>query len=484
MPRRELILLAVETPTVQRAIEQALTAAGFEVEIAIASQQLEKLLRERTPSVVVLGEVLDGASGLDVCAALLERFPTLPVVLAAQTESAAVILQALQAGVSDCLLPPFEAAAIVESIVRIRKRADVTGDWVRREVRRNTQSLQQRTNELESILNSLSEGVMVLDNALQFVFVNLAARNILGLDNANLAKAPLANYITQPDILDLLHSAQTQGLSQEREVSLGEKLVFSVKVFPVQGVGIVVSLQDITTLKMMDRIKSDFIHSVSHDLRSPLTAILGYVELLERIGPLNDQQREFVRRVQSSVHSITALVNDLLDLGRIEAGFDTSREPVNMGEILRYSLETFHTLAQEKNVMISAQVSPNLPPIRGNPIRLRQLVDNLLGNAIKYTQPGGQVLVRLQVEDGQIIFQVSDTGVGIPLADQPHIFEKFYRASNTPKDAPGTGLGLAIVKSIVDNHQGRVWVSSTPGQGSTFSVLLPTYQENTTDLNR
>ncbi len=484
MPRRELILLAVETPAVQRAIEQALTAAGFEVEIAADSQKLEKLLRERTPSVVVLGEALDGASGLDVCAALLERFPTLPVALAAHTESAAFILQALRAGVSDCLLPPFEAAAIVEAIARIRKRADVTGDWVRREVRRNTQSLQQRTNELEAILNSLNEGVMVLDNALQFVFVNLAARNVLGLGNAALAKDPLTNHITQPDILDLLHSAQTQGLSQEREVPLGEKQVFSVRVFPVSGVGIVVSLQDITTLKMMDRIKSDFIHSVSHDLRSPLTAILGYVELLERIGPLNDQQREFVRRVQSSVHSITALVNDLLDLGRIEAGFDTSREPVNMGEILRYSLETFHTLAQEKNIMLSAQISPNLPPMRGNPIRLRQLVDNLLGNAIKYTSSGGRVSVRLQAEDDQIIFQVSDTGVGIPLADQPHIFEKFYRASNTPKDAPGTGLGLAIVKSIVDNHQGRVWVSSTPGQGSTFSVLLPTYQENAADLNR
>jgi two-component system NtrC family sensor kinase len=122
-------------------------------------------------------------------------------------------------------------------------------------------------------------------------------------------------------------------------------------------------------------------------------------------------------------------------------------------------------------------IDPDLPILRGNPIRLRQMVDNLLVNAVKYTPEGGKVTINLRREDSQVILEVADTGVGIPANDQPHIFEKFYRASNAPKGTPGTGLGLAIVRSIVENHQGRIWVESNVGVGTKFVVVLPTFVE-------
>jgi two-component system, OmpR family, phosphate regulon sensor histidine kinase PhoR len=241
----------------------------------------------------------------------------------------------------------------------------------------------------------------------------------------------------------------------------------------INKVGAAITMQDITYLKQIDRLKNEFVNTVSHDLRSPLTAILGYVDLLERVGPINEQQSEFIRRVQVSVQSITTLVDDLLELGRIEAGMDTQKEMVPLDGVIRQALDSYYTLLIEKRQDAHTNFSEGLLAIRGNPIRLRQMVDNLLGNAIKYTPEGGEIRIDLSIQNNQMIVRFEDSGPGIPPMDQVHIFEKFYRASNVPKGVGGSGLGLAIVKSIVDSMQGRIWVESVLGQGSTFTVVLP-----------
>jgi two-component system NtrC family sensor kinase len=234
-----------------------------------------------------------------------------------------------------------------------------------------------------------------------------------------------------------------------------------------------VILQDITHLKELDRIKSDFVSTVSHDLRSPLTAILGYIELIERVGSTNKQQKEFIQRVELSVQNITALINDLLDLGRIEAGFDARMEIVPLPTLMTFTLDGVRPRLVDKSQSLVVDLPEQLPPLLGNPVRLRQMLANLIGNAHKYTQPGGEIRVVARAEGGQVIVQVIDNGPGIPLADQPYIFDKFYRASNIAPEVHGTGLGLAIVKSIVETHHGRIWVESTPGQGSRFTIVLP-----------
>jgi Osmosensitive K+ channel histidine kinase len=169
-------------------------------------------------------------------------------------------------------------------------------------------------------------------------------------------------------------------------------------------------------------------------------------------------------------------VNDLLELGRIEAGFDTQREVVSLDGIIRFALETLGGQISEKKLNLHVDLPTDMPPVRGNPIRLRQMVDNLIGNAIKYTQEGGEISIAVEVQKDQDILRISDNGPGIPPSDQPHIFEKFYRAGNVPKGVGGSGLGLAIVKSIIDNHQGRIWVDSLLGRGTTFTVVLPVYK--------
>lgn len=326
--------------------------------------------------------------------------------------------------------------------------------------------------KLETILTHVEDGVIVVDPDGRLVLANQTARAAFGLQDPNPAGKPARDLFQHPDLLEILTDEKRSHPSRS-EITLEDGRVFNAQLTAIPDVGLAITMQDITHLKELDRIKSDFVSTVSHDLRSPLTAILGYVELIDRAGPVTEQQREFIRRVQFSVNNITSLINDLLDLGRIEAGFDTRKEIVPLGAIITYAIEGLRSRLAEKDQDLATEIAPNLPTVLGNPIRLRQLMGNLIGNAIKYTPARGKITVRTHAEEGQVIIQISDNGPGIPATDQPYIFDKFYRASNVPMDVPGTGLGLAIVKSIVENHQGRIWVDSVVGQGTTFTVVLP-----------
>lgn len=341
--------------------------------------------------------------------------------------------------------------------------------------------LYARTNaeriKLDTILQNTGEGVIVVDESNNIVLINAAARAAFNLSEADIAGKPMADVIAYPDLRDLF-TRPTSAQERRAEIALENKRVLNAHLTHIEGIGRAVVMQDITHLKQLDKIKSDFVTAVSHDLRSPLTAILGYVELIARVGPVNDQQQEFIRRVVLSVQAITSLITDLLDLGRIEAGFDTQKEPTSLPLVVRYAAEALLAKADIKHIKLVASLAERLPPVYGNAIRLRQMASNLIENAIKYTPEGGTITVTVFEDDDQQILTVSDTGIGIPLADQPYIFDKFYRAKGVPEDIVGTGLGLSIVKSIVENHTGRIWVDSKPGHGSTFVVVLPTYDES------
>jgi two-component system phosphate regulon sensor histidine kinase PhoR len=650
MPKAETILLALDPSPTHELLERAVRAAGYQVMLSQARPELERTLAQSRPAVLLLGERLGDEPGLKVGAEILERFPTLPIILFAEQKNPDLALTALKTGLSDVLFPPVHTDDLVRSIKQSRERARRMGDWVRQEVRHSTATLQQRIDELETLvkishsvtatleldqvlsavvsaavdlsgaeeghlllldepsgelymraernlgeqyartfrlraenslagqvlrtgepialnagspqkikteylvhaliyvpvrahdkvigvlgvdnresnhplhehyvlllsiladyaaiaiqnarlyqetenerskllttLQNIDDGVIVLSDDLRIIYINPSARRIFGLGILGLTGRLLFDAIDHPDLRGLIDSVRDNPL-KFHEIAFEDGRVFYAHYAPITGVGAAITLQEITHLKLLDRLKSDFVQTVSHDLRSPLTSIMGYVELLERVGALNDQQRDFVQRIQASAKDITYLVNELLDLGRIEAGFDTHRDRVQLEEILRYTLENFAKQAQDKSITLVNEMDGQGTPVMGNPIRLRQVVDNLIGNALKYTPNGGRVTARLNQEGEQVVFSVSDTGVGIPVADQPHIFEKFYRASNAPMGSQGAGLGLAIVKSIVESHEGRIWIESAPGQGTTFYVVLPSYKaayrEPTTDPHR
>lgn len=332
-------------------------------------------------------------------------------------------------------------------------------------------------NKLDTILRQTEDGVIVVDREKRVILINPTARAAFGLNGADVTGRPAAEVIQHPEVRDLLARASGDGKARRREVPLEDGRVFNAHLTEIDGVGQAVVMQDITHLKELDRIKSEFVTTVSHDLRSPLTAILGYVELLSRAGPVNEQQAEFIRRVRFSVQAITTLISDLLDLGRIEAGFDTQKEPTQFSMLVRNAVDGLMSRAEQRRIRMNVDIPPSTVPVLGNPVRLRQMAANLIDNAVKYTPEGGTATVKVRDESDQVIFTVSDTGVGIAPADQPYIFDKFYRARNVKdSDIPGTGLGLSIVKSIVENHGGRVWVDSKLGYGTTFVVVLPKHE--------
>ncbi len=337
-------------------------------------------------------------------------------------------------------------------------------------------------NKLEAILRGTEDAVIAVDHDRKIVLCNPAARRIFRLEPPVYPGRPLAAVTTNEDLVGLFEHFPLPGHPTVCEIALADGRVLQAQVSAIEDLGCVAIMRDITHLKELDRIKSEFVSVVSHDLRSPLTTIRGYVALLSRVGPLNDMQKDFVDKVERSMATITDLIGDLLDIGRIEAGLDQEKQVCRLDTIVQQAVENVRLSAEEKGHTLHVEIAPDLPPLLGNPQRLEQVVMNLLTNAIKYTLQPGQITVRLRQERQYLLLSVSDTGLGIPYEDQPYVFDKFYRVeSKETENIPGTGLGLSIVRTIVEKHDGRVWVESTPGQGSTFSVLLPTPQRATAE---
>ncbi|MGC9348071.1 MAG: sensor histidine kinase [Anaerolineae bacterium] len=330
--------------------------------------------------------------------------------------------------------------------------------------------------KLGAILKNAAEVVIVTDAANRLWLWSETAASLFDLDSE--ARGQLAHErIACSEIRELFDTATQQGSMVHTEVELRDGQVYNAQLSTVPNVGHVVVMQEITHLKELDRLKSEFVSTVSHDLRTPLTTIQGYIELLDRVGSLNEQQTDFINRALRSLNHITDLISDLLDIGRIEAGYDLEMRALRMDELVRTTAEAATVQARSQGIHLFIDVPAS--PLRtwGNARRLRQVLENLISNALKYNRPNGWVNVEARRDEGHIVVSVSDSGIGISAEDQARIFERFYRVqSPETEDVYGTGLGLAIVKSVVEKHKGRVWVESTPGEGSTFAFLLPLHE--------
>ena len=484
MPKRDLVLLALDDDTILQLMQRALNAASYETAIAPNRESLDKIIVETIPAVAMIGEQFDGVSGIMSARKILGRFPTMPILIYAEKESTLLYKEILQYGLSGCLYPPLRNDDITGIVERSLKRARSLGDWLRREVKRTTASLKRRATLSESelkryefIFANIQDGVVILDEDGRIQLINRAMEIAFDLSRENLRGKLISDVIKHPDIDSLLNRAEDLPLKYH-EINFDDGRIYNAQFTPLRDFGSVITVQDISYLKQLDRLKNEFVHTVSHDLRSPLTSVLGYTELIERVGVLNEEQTGFIDRIRSSVKSITSLVDDLLDLSRLEAGFDTRREVVNIENILNFALDSMDSQLQLNNLTIQTDIEEKLPELQGNPIRLRQLLDNLLGNAAKYSPKNSTIRISLKTEGNLIILSISDEGAGIPQSEQARIFEKFYRASNVTNEYSGSGLGLAIVKSIVESHQGRIWVESIKGKGSTFFVVLPTHRSD------
>lgn len=334
-------------------------------------------------------------------------------------------------------------------------------------------SREAERSRLSGILEQATEAIIVTDPRDRLWLWSDTAARVFGID-AQAQGRPLDAYIDNPDIRLLFSQTRQEGRIQHAEITLDDGRVFNAQLSTIETVGHVVVMQDITHLKELDRLKSEFVSTVSHDLRTPLTTIQGYIELLDRAGPLNEMQTDFVGRALNSLTHITSLISDLLDIGRIEAGYDLEMHQLRLDDLVRTTVEATQTYAINEGLELVAEL-PRAPLwVLGNQRRLRQVLDNLISNAIKYNRPDGWVRVSANQDGEYAIVQVRDSGIGIPPEEEARIFDRFYRVqSPETEDVRGTGLGLSIVKSVIEKHKGRIWVQSSMGKGSTFTFVLP-----------
>jgi signal transduction histidine kinase len=255
--------------------------------------------------------------------------------------------------------------------------------------------------------------------------------------------------------------------------------------------GTVSVFRDITHQVAVDRLKSEFVATVSHELRTPMTSIKGYVEvlLMGAAGALNDQQANFLQVVKTNAERLNILVNDLLDVSRIEAGrVILSFQPLNIGEIVNEVIEEQLRQSEEqgKPMQIDLEMAPGFPRVPGDPERVRQILGNLVNNAFNYTPPDGQIKIRTQVIGNEAQIDIIDNGIGIKPEDSRRIFERFYRGDDPLVLASsGNGLGLAITQQLIEMHHGRIWMKSKgiPGDGSVFSFTLPLHIQKEESIN-
>jgi signal transduction histidine kinase/HAMP domain-containing protein len=331
---------------------------------------------------------------------------------------------------------------------------------------------------VEAILDSAAEPILVFDDKLNLLLINPAAMQIAGLLTASQPGSPAAAILAHQGLHEFLSQTISDRVaSREIEMPGGKFFFASVANIMIDDryVGKVCILRDITHYRRLDTLKTEFVTTVSHGLRSPLTLLRGYATMLQMVGDLNEQQKKYSQKIVQSVENMARMVNNLLDLGRIEAGVDLQVESVQMVDLINQVINALEPNSVQKNIQLESRMEAGAPiEIHGERALLQQAIYNLVENSIKYTPSGGHVIITLHGTLKTVIIEVADNGIGIAPLDSPHLFEKFYRSGRREAyQQRGTGLGLAIVKSIAERHQGRVWVESQLGKGSKFYLEVP-----------
>ncbi|MEK7549006.1 MAG: ATP-binding protein [Patescibacteria group bacterium] len=355
--------------------------------------------------------------------------------------------------------------------------------------------LEKERDSIKTVISSMGEGLIVIDKDYKVIFLNPIAEKVL---ETSLAEAKGRNIKTiapvykgdqrlKDEELPAFKMFQTgEAVKIELEdnfyyqLASGKKIPITLVDAPLKGNGItgaVIVFRDITEEKKLEEAKSNFLSVASHQLRTPLTAIRWYAEMLSAgdAGKLKKQQKEFVGEIYGSVLKMIEMINTFLVLSRIESG-RTKNEPIeiNLAKFTEEIIHDFKPLIEGKNLKVQLAVDDNLPIVVSDKIMLRQVIANLLSNGINYANNKGEILMGIKAKGKEIIYSVKDNGIGIPENQKDKIFERFFRAGNAQLKVPsGTGLGLSLVKQVVELWKGKIWFESQEGKGTIFYFTIP-----------
>lgn len=382
---------------------------------------------------------------------------------------------------------------MTERVDAVKRELDERYDQAIEERRRTEAVLQQKYTEVlkenkqtASVLGSIAEGLVVVNNRGEVVMMNPAAERLLAVTQKDRIGKPLLDDLKDEQLISLVKGSG----DENREIVLNAKQDSTKRVLRAsnavitdedgKAVGMVAVLSDVTKQRELDQLKSEFLSKVSHELRTPLVAMQHALSILAEgiAGPLGAEQHNFVDLTQRNLQRLNALINDLLDLAKLEAKKTELRvQPASLSEVIGAVCDSLEAWAKSKVITIVRRLPGDLPAVLCDSAKVTQVLTNLIGNAIKFTPQQGRITVEVKlVPDAQEVeVSVTDTGVGIATEDLPKLFNKFQQVGErSATDITGTGLGLAIAKEIVDLHQGRLWAESDPAKkGARFAFTLP-----------
>ncbi|WP_459195457.1 two-component system histidine kinase PnpS [Wukongibacter baidiensis] len=379
----------------------------------------------------------------------------------------------------------YKSRVNVESTDEIKILAD-TFNYMSHTLNTNISELQDKNTKLKSIISSMKEGLIAVDNNKKIILINSPAKKFFNIDSNDIFGAKVLTLINNHRLKNALGEMLNESVSGKAEVAVQEPERKTLKIYtesiklnedPNRIIGTLILILDVTEMRKLEKMRTDFVANVSHELKTPLTSIMGFIETLKSGAINNEKVRDrFLNIIEIETERLTRLIDDLLTLSDIESnGMNFGKkEQISINNVISEISHMAEELAKQKNIKYSFEVEDDLPYFYGSRDWLKQLVLNLLENAIKYTPDGGEVKFFGYQRKNNIFIKVKDTGIGIPKKDIPRLFERFYRVDKArSRKIGGTGLGLAIVKHIVIAFNGEIRVKSEEGKGTEFTVRIP-----------
>ena len=486
MEEKIRVLVVDDEKVVRDGCQRVLTGKGYDVVLAENGKQAMDILVETPVDLMLLDLKMPVMGGEEVLEKTSALYPSIPVIIITGHGTIDTAVDCMKRGAYDFITKPFQIDQFLLTINRAadKRRLELKAAKFQQENIQNLYDLDLEKSRLKTIINCMANGVMVTNRNLEVVLHNPAFMRLLEISEKIENHVSVNRIIDDEALISTLHNIQTGESCGDaffaQEIRVGKKMLRAISA-PAIGpdaciVGTVTVLEDVTAFKELDEMKSDFVNMVAHELRSPLTAIRQQNSvLLEGLaGPLLEKQEAFLTRGMKKIDQLLALINDLLDIAKIEAGKHVqTRVPLNIDRIIEETVALMDCRAAERGIKLTCSCD-GLKPLQADPKCLEEVFNNLITNAINYSPDGGLVTVSARGLSEYIEIKVTDTGVGIDQDELPKIFDKFYRVKHPKtRQVLGTGLGLSIVKGIVDAHHGTIEVESSPNKGTTFRIRLP-----------
>ncbi len=450
-----------------------------------------EILDKEAVGLLLLDLKMSDMDGVEILRIVAEKHPHIPVIITTGFATVETVIEALRIGVYDFIPKPFDPDQLRIAFNRAREKLRMESAAHRsyQERLRTLEDLGTEKSRIHTIIDALPAGVLVTNAQGQVVLINPAFKEQIGLPEEMETGLSIDRYVPEKELCQLVMAiSQGNRLDFDNvppyEFSIGSEKFLQVRARPVLGekdecLGAVITLEDITAMKVIDRLKSEFVTKVSHELRSPLSTIHEQLAVVmsDMVGQASSTDTQLLSRAKEKTQGLISLIGDLLDLSRIESGaVCETPKPVILEDLLENIIDFLSVQAAAKNQSLTlTRPKMQLPPVKADPLAIESIFGNLITNAINYTPEGGHIEVRIAQAGINLQVAVIDDGFGIERRHLDKIFDRFYRVkTEKTRYITGTGLGLPIVKGLVDSLDGSIHVESMPERGSAFTVLLPT----------